>query len=1608
MKIRFPPSSHPTLIPLLCIAAIFCTRTDGLGYYDDGEERLGDEENIQGNKKRRSGTADLTAAALKRARKAKSAMQAMAGNKHNSSNNNNNDADDEVVANNRSMWDFVQRGGGIGSSRSSNVGTTTNGSRCAPPPMRSRNVDDLLGELDDVATELTRTSRGFSSSSSSRRRVGPTSSLSGTRRSSSSSARPRLSSSAAAFSQQRHSSKVGPSRVDSPENQVHHHQQQDEYDDDFGAGGFDDGNDDDHLDCQIEKKNNMTVDPSTPETPIGPTEKGKGVNDENESKPVESESSENEIQLVESNAANDDEGNTALPKRRLTSKKLLSRRSGPAQKAVEEQKVVPDQKTSKDGSNCAPTGGWKAPVVDTTSPSFSPEEIAAESSPTTAPNSATLDSFVVREEGEDGDSTYIDMFWMDASERNGHIHLFGKVAVPDQENRFVSCCAVIKGNLRNLFVLPRKTENGEYAGWEQVHGEMKGILQPRCIPKEAGASWAGKVVEREYAFDDPNVPRQKNSYLKVVYDAKYPPPGDDVCNHGGEFVDKILNAKASTLETFILKRKLMGPCWLRISNPSPSDRQVSWCSFELQVDSPKQVQRLDQVLPMGTSPRPAPPVVTVSLKLKTIVNPKTQTNEIVSVSAVCHKQVLLDTSTDQSPSFMTQVSLIRPIHLDNVSSNMQGMAKFPRDIDKEIEANMPQLKKMVNERALLSFLLTQIGNWDPDVIVGHHAWGHDISVLLTRCIEHKIRFWSKLGRRRNTDMPSKSHFASGKDWAIADAITGRLLCDTYLSAQEYLHETTYSLTNLAETQLKSTRRDIEPMDTPQYFESSQNIVALARHTLNDAQLVQRLMFKLQILPLTKQLTNIAGNLWSMTMKSNRASRTEYLLLHEFHRLKFIVPEKQKAKREDGTKAKYAGGLVLEPKKGLYDTFILLLDFNSLYPSLIQEYNLCFTTVTDWATFHHEQIAAVANKNDDDNYATGTSEELPPLPDESQDTGVLPKVIRSLVQRRRQVKALMKKESNSEKYEEVCDSPGKMCFAVVLSVCWRTLTNIVLWLSTIPQKLDIKQKAFKLTANSMYGCLGFSHSRFYAQPIAALVTSMGRQTLQRTVDIAQSTVGLEVIYGDTDSIMINTRISDPTALSNVWKLGEQVKKEVNKLYKTLELEIDGVFRAMLLLKKKKYAAITVEQRRNGEIVYAREEKGLDLVRRDWCVQSKDTGHYVLDQILSTEQEKEVTISKILNHLEELAQSMRDGQLPLEKYVITKGLSKHPKDYPDGKALPHVHVAKMMIQNNRRLTVGDHIPYVITAPLDTDSGLPDSKASSLSATERARHPDEISRSGGILKPDVEWYLTQQILPPVSRLCEPIEGLSQGLIAQRLGLDSAKYTQRRSFGDDDLNDDELVNYVPESFKSDKERFDGVKKLHLTCLACGACNEFPGVLYDRKDNGSDTATLASGFVCVNPNCHNPQYWGSVTPFECMARIMNSIAIVVREQLSTYYQGYVKCDDPACGLETRQLSVNGGVCLNRGCNGRMSSMVSERTIQTQLKYFECLFDTVHVCKQLADTGRHGGSTQNDLEKFISKADRRMANELCKIAKSNVEECAYNWISPSFWQSMFGGICAKQ
>lgn len=214
---------------------------------------------------------------------------------------------------------------------------------------------------------------------------------------------------------------------------------------------------------------------------------------------------------------------------------------------------------------------------------------------------------------------------------------------------------------------------------------------------------------------------------------------------------------------------------------------------------------------------------------------------------------------------------------------------------------------------------------------------------------------------------------------------------------------------------------------------------------------------------------------SHTLLGARAERNEYLLLHEFHKKKYICPDRAPFKKaapvpddDDGMctalsvlcwwargltsrrpderggaaakgkpgrrKAAYTGGLVLEPKRGYYDKYVLLLDFNSLYPSIIQEFNICFTTVQRALSAPPKE----GNQHEDDD-DDGAEVPMPEVPDSSLEPGVLPRILRTLVQRRRQVKALMKATNvDPADYAQVPHStvPRPRCVCTCRCLCGR--------------------------------------------------------------------------------------------------------------------------------------------------------------------------------------------------------------------------------------------------------------------------------------------------------------------------------------------------------------------------------------------------------------------------------------------------------------------------------------------------------------------------------------------------------------------------------------------
>ncbi|KAJ3350429.1 DNA-directed DNA polymerase alpha catalytic subunit pol1 [Entophlyctis luteolus] len=1097
----------------------------------------------------------------------------------------------------------------------------------------------------------------------------------------------------------------------------------------------------------------------------------------------------------------------------------------------------------------------------------------------------------------------LNMFWFDAYEKDGLVYLFGKVW-NKTSGSFVSCCVTVQNIERVLFVLPRlkkrigNTDSDIDVTMPQVYEEFDKLRQKYGIKEHKS-----RAVSRKYAFEIPGVPVESD-YLKVAYSYKY---GQIPSDSSGSTFSHIFGTNTTALENFIIKRKLMGPCWIEIQNPKLSQKNISWAKVEVVCDNPKFIKPVtftETSEDSSMTERPvylksAPAFVAMSVSLRTVMNHEKNINEIVSVCVLVYNNVSVEGTA--SPGAPLSYSAIRPLTNIPMPNGFKDLVANAKKSGRAIEV-------LPNEKGLLQYLMAIIHRTDPDILVGHNFIGVDLDILLHRLKANKVDLWSKIGRLRRTKWPKLQSGAGGAGDSTYEERTvasGRILCDTFMSAKEYVTKAkSYTLTNMALTQLKIVRQDLDPDKIPLLFFDAAKLMYLIKHCETDCILSASLMMKLQVLPLTKQLTALAGNLWSRTiMAGSRADRNEFLLLHEFHNRKFIVPDKTSRKgpaflvdaqkddddeHHDAPKASsrrkpaYAGGLVLEPKKGLYEKFVLMLDFNSLYPSIIQEYNICFTTV--------------------ERNAVGEEEVMPELPDASLPQGILPKLLATLVERRRAVKSLMKNPKLTEaEYSE----------------------------------LNIRQQALKLTANSMYGCLGFTHSRFYAKPLAMLVTQRGREILQATVDLATNE-NLEVIYGDTDSIMIHTNTE---TLRDVIKCGNEFKKAVNKRYKLLEIEIDGIFKKMLLLKKKKYAALVVEEK-DGKSGLVMEKKGLDVVRRDWCSLSHDASEFVLSAIFSDDGRDDM-LEKVHEYLRKLGDDVRKGDVGIDKFVINKGLTKNPEDYADVKNQPHVQVALQMKAKGLSVRVGDTVPYVIVVGEGSGS----------------QFVALLELTGKFV--DFQYYLANQVLPPLSRLLSPIEGTDQGRIAACLGLDAAKF--QNTFDVAELIEEKM--YTLESTISEEERFKKCDKVHIYCPTCDVASEFPGLVRLVVDENGK-ANFESGLVCGNIDCKSPIPVPSV---------YQQFLVAMRAHIRRYMYGFSVCEERSCGARTKCIAVLVHRCQMPGCEGILVPEYSDSMLLTQLEYFRSLFSKESVVKRQSKN-----RNLSDMSRNILLATAHQAQEEAK------------------------------
>lgn len=302
------------------------------------------------------------------------------------------------------------------------------------------------------------------------------------------------------------------------------------------------------------------------------------------------------------------------------------------------------------------------------------------------------------------------------------------------------------------------------------------------------------------------------------------------------------------------------------------------------------------------------------------------------------------------------------------------------------------------------------------------------------------------------------------------------------------------------------------------------------------------------------------------------------------------------------------------------------------------------------------------------------------------------------------------------------------------------------------------------------------------------------------------------------------------------------------------------------------------------------------------------------------------------------------------------------------MPPVQVALRELARGKSVRPNDVISYIVTQG--------DSETSSLPPAKRSYTLQDVLKTDSGLKPDVEYYLLKQIFPPVERLCAPIPGTDSVRLAECLGLDVRKY-QINSSGTQNQQKSDI--FPLESQIPDSVRFKNSVRLTLRCRFCHERTVFEGLLF------SSNVCSPSGIVCPNKSCAKP-----FTVLSIAAQLESQI----HAQTARYYEGWLVCDDSACGNRTRQISVYGHRCLGprgraEGCLGRMAYEYCEKELYNQLLYFASLWD-VDRAKAAAEKETDG--ERKDQVMALVEWNRTRFGTIKGVVDGYLNKCGRQWV----------------
>jgi DNA polymerase zeta len=621
--------------------------------------------------------------------------------------------------------------------------------------------------------------------------------------------------------------------------------------------------------------------------------------------------------------------------------------------------------------------------------------------------------------------------------------------------------------------------------------------------------------------------------------------------------------------------------------------------------------------------------------------------------------------------------------------------------------------QVVEESSELDIMVTMVNivrSHDPDVLTGYEVHGGSWGYLIERArFKYEYDLCDEFSR-----MKSQSHGRIGRDvdrWGFNTTstirVTGRHMINIWRAMRGELNLLQYTMENVVWHMLHRRIPHYSYKSLTDWFTCGRP-AALKRvldYYLIRTKLDLEILETNELIPRTSEQARLLGVDFFSVFSRGSQYKVESIMFRIAKPENFLLVSPSR-KQVGGQNALECLPLVMEPQSAFYSSPVLVLDFQSLYPSVMIAYNYCYSTflgrITNWRgtskmgfTEYRRQEGLLRLLKDHVNIAPNGMMYTKPEIRKS----LLAKMLTEILETRVMVKSGMKQDKDDR---------------------------------TLQQLLNHRQLALKLLANVTYGYTSASFSgRMPCSEIADSIVQTGRETLERSIAYIHSIErwGAEVVYGDTDSLFVHLK---GKTREQAFAIGEEIAKEITNMNpRPIKLKFEKVYHPCVLLAKKRYVGYKYESRDQLQPDF--DAKGIETVRRDGTPAEQKIEEKALKLLFET-----ADLSQVKAYFQAQCTKIMRGQVSIQDFCFAREVklgTYSDRGPPPPGAL--ISTRRMLEDARAEPQYGERVPYVVI------SGGPGARL-----IDRCVAPEDLLHNPHCSL-DAEYYISKNLIPPLERI-------------------------------------------------------------------------------------------------------------------------------------------------------------------------------------------------------------------------------------------------------------------